>query len=57
MFSMVDQNQLGCRDGKGLFTLAGDAASKMPSWQYWNQYGADTPTLRKLAMQVLSKVC
>ena len=53
MFSMVDQNQLGCRDGKGLFTLAGDAAS----WQYWNQYGADTPTLRKLAMRVLSKVC
>ena len=41
---------------EGLFSLAGDV-SDMPSWQFWHQYGQEAPTLRKLAMRVLSKVC
>ena len=54
--STRDQNLLGCRKKKGLFSLAGDV-SDMPSWQFWHQFGQEAPTLRKLAMRVLSKVC
>ncbi len=57
VIASVDQTLLGCSSNSGLFKLAGDAASNLPSWQFWNQYGAETPTLRKLAKRVLSKVC
>ena len=54
--STIDQKHLRCRKKGGLFSLAGDV-SDMPSEHFWHQFGQETPTLRKLAMRVLSKVC
>eukprot|EP00891_Asterochloris_glomerata_P001746 jgi/Astpho2/1746/fgenesh1_pg.00032_%23_73_t len=41
---------------RGLIALAGDAVSAMRPWQFCDQYGAETVTLRNLADRVLSKV-